>query len=403
MFSKLLRSTTARIVGAICVCLIVISSGSRVIAHAQGQSYLYFQIGESSVTARAEIPVESLNNAAGLGLPTDKRVRATDIEPKLADIQNYVDQHLSIDCAPQSCTAVFQDFGFLNTTFSQFLLLNYTVEGFETLPDELQVKYDVILANEPQHTNLLLIEENWKTGTFANESNALLVFNQPEQVRTLDLTSGSIWQGFTAIVGLGIEHILEGIDHVLFLVALLLPSVLRREDSRWQPVGKFSTALIYIIKIATAFTVAHSITLGLATLGWVNLPSRLVESIIAASIGLAAVDIFIPLFRGRSWVIIFLFGLFHGFGFADVLAELGVTSRYALLSLFGFNLGVEIGQLAIIAVVFPLLYLIRKQFLYRRVALQTGGVLLGAVSLYWFIERAFDINLQVRPALEMLF
>ncbi|MEL6137150.1 MAG: HupE/UreJ family protein, partial [Cyanobacteria bacterium J06628_6] len=118
--------------------------------------------------------------------------------------------------------------------------------------------------------------------------------------------------------------------------------------------------------------------------------------------GLAAVDIFIPIFKGRSWLIIFLFGLFHGFGFADVLAELGVTSQYALLSLFGFNLGVEIGQLAIIAVIFPLLYLVRKQFFYPRFVLQMGGFSLGAMSLYWFVERAFDVNLQVLPVIQGL-
>ncbi|MEO0756748.1 MAG: HupE/UreJ family protein [Cyanobacteria bacterium J06648_16] len=404
MFRKTLHSTFvfATLTALTCLCVVISGWGSGAIAHNTGQSYLYFQIAEDTVTARAEIPVLDLNEVADLGLPTDKKIHGEDIKPSLDRIQDYVSKHLSIGCEPQTCEAVFQDYDFLNTTFSQFLQLNYVVEGFEQLPDALQVQYDVILPEKPQHTNLLLIEENWKTGTFGNESNALLVFNQPGQVQTLDISSGSLFQGFVGVVKLGIEHIVEGIDHVLFLVALLLPSVLRRQDDRWHPVGKFSTAFIYIIKIATAFTVAHSLTLGLATLGIVQVPSRLVESIIAASIGLVAVDIFIPIFKGRSWLIIFLFGLFHGFGFADVLAELGVTSQHALLSLFGFNLGVEIGQLAIIAVVFPLLYLVRKQFFYSRFVLQTGGLALGAMSLYWFVERAFDVNLQVLPVIQGL-
>ncbi|MEL7504608.1 MAG: HupE/UreJ family protein [Cyanobacteria bacterium J06554_6] len=404
MFRKTLHSTLAfAILTALtCICVMISGWGSGAIAHNTGQSYLYFQIAEDTVTARAEIPVLDLNEVADLGLPTDKKIHDEDIEPRLDRIQDYVSKHLSIGCEPQTCEAVFQDYDFLNTTFSQFLRLNYVVDGFEQLPDALQVQYDVILSEQPQHTNLLLIEENWKTGTFGNESNALLVFNQPGQIQTLDISSGSLFQGFVGVVQLGIEHIVEGVDHVLFLVALLLPSVLRRQNGRWQPVGKFSTAFIYIIKIATAFTVAHSLTLGLATLGIVQVPSRLVESIIAASIGLAAVDIFIPIFKGRSWLIIFLFGLFHGFGFADVLAELGVTSQYALLSLFGFNLGVEIGQLAIIAVIFPLLYLVRKQFFYPRFVLQMGGFSLGAMSLYWFVERAFDVNLQVLPVIQGL-
>ncbi|MEM9265470.1 MAG: HupE/UreJ family protein [Cyanobacteria bacterium P01_F01_bin.13] len=350
------------------------------------------------------MPVKELNQVLDLGFPADKKVSMEDIEPHMEQIRAYVNEYLTLDCSPGACEPVFQDHRFLNTTFAQFLLLDYALEGFQELPETIDVTYDVILEQLPQHTNMALVEENWRTGTFQNESTPLMLFKRPGQTQTLDLSAGGIWQGFSAIVNLGILHIVEGIDHVLFLVALLLPSVLRRrEDSLWQPVGKFSTALIYIVKIATAFTIAHSITLCLATLQIVQVPSRLVESIIAASIGLAALDIFIPIFRGRSWLIIFLFGLFHGFGFADVLAELGVTSQHAILSLFGFNLGVEIGQLAIIAVVFPLLYLLRKQRLYPSVVMKTGALLLGAMSLYWFIERAFDVNIRVLPVLQGLF
>ncbi|MBX2865472.1 MAG: HupE/UreJ family protein [Leptolyngbyaceae cyanobacterium MAG.088] len=350
------------------------------------------------------MPVKELNKVLELGFSADKKVRMGDIEPHMEQIQTYVNEHLTLDCSPQVCDLAFQEHGFLNTTFAQFLTLDYVVEGFQDMPDTIDVTYDVILEQLPQHTNMVLVEENWMTGTFKNESTPLMIFKQPGQTQTLDLTSGSLWQGFSAVVYLGIIHIVEGIDHVLFLVALLLPSVLRRrEDSMWQPVGKFSTAFVYIIKIATAFTIAHSITLCLATLQIVQVPSRIVESIIAASIGLAAVDIFYPIFRGRSWLIIFLFGLFHGFGFADVLAELGVTSRNAVLSLFGFNLGVELGQLMIIAVVFPGLYLLRKQRFYPSFVMKIGALLLGAMSLYWFIERAFDVNIRVLPMLQGLF
>ena len=322
----------------------------------------------------------------------------------MEQVKTYVSENLTLDCAPNECNLVFQDHRFLNTTFSQFLLLEYALEGFEELPETIDVTYDVFLEEMPQHLTMALVEENWRTGTFQNESTPFMIFRRPGQTQTLDLTAGGLWQGFSAVVNLGILHILEGIDHVLFLVALLLPSVLRRrENSLWKPVGKFSTAFIYIIKIATAFTIAHSITLCLATLQIVQVPSRLVESIIAASIGLAALDIFIPIFRGRSWLIIFLFGLFHGFGFADVLAELGVTSQNALLSLFGFNLGVEIGQLAIIAVVFPILYFLRRQRFYSGFVIKSGASLLGVTSLYWFVERAFDVNIQVLPVLQGLF
>ncbi|MEM6254390.1 MAG: HupE/UreJ family protein [Cyanobacteria bacterium P01_D01_bin.156] len=374
------------------------------VAHNLGQSYVYLGIGEETIDARVELPLKELNEVLELGFPTDKRVRRDDIRPHLDKIRNYVDEHLTLDCSPEACSLAFQDYRFLNTTFAQFLLLEYDLAGFQTMPTSIDATYDVILEQRPQHTNMLLIEENWMTGTFQNESQPLMIFRKPGQTQTLDLTSGSLWQGFSAIVSLGITHILKGIDHVLFLVALLLPSALwRQQQDAWQPVGKLSTAFVYIVKVATAFTVAHSITLCLATFQIVQVPSRIVESVIAASIGLAAVDIFYPIFRGRSWLLVFLFGLFHGFGFADVLDQLGVTSRHAALSLFGFNLGVEIGQLAIIAVIFPLLYVLRTQRFYASFVMKAGALLLGMISLYWFIERAFDVNIRVLPLLQGLF
>ena len=376
----------------------------RAVAHQLNQSYLYLQIGESSISARAELPITDLNDVLSLGFEPDKRVGHAQLAPHIVDIKAYVAEYVSVECPPQNCELSFTEPDYLNTYQSQFLLLNYDLTGFETLPESLQVSYDVMLAEKPQNTNMLLIEENWKTGTFDNESNALLIFESPGKVQSLDLPSGRLLQGFWGVVKLGVEHILEGIDHVLFLVALLLPSVLRRKDSsQWFPVNKFSTSFLYILKIATAFTVAHSITLCLATLNLVQVPSRFVESIIAASIGLAAVEIFYPIFKGRAWLIIFLFGLFHGFGFADVLSELGVTSQYTALSLFGFNLGVELGQIVIIAVVFPVLYLLRNQRLYNPFLLKTGGLVLGAMSLYWLIERAFDVNIRFLPLLQGLF
>lgn len=407
MLSRLIHSSAIRAVVAALACLLCILGSSLLsgtLAHNLGQSYIYFQVGENTLSARVEMPVKDLDTVLNLGLPADKKIRMGDIEPHIEQIRGYVDENVSLDCAPQTCGLVFQDYGFLNTTFSQFLTLDYVLEGFQDMPETIAITYDVILEQLPQHTNMMLVEENWMTGTFQNESQPLMIFKQPGQTQTWDLTAGSLWQGFSAVVYLGIVHIVEGIDHVLFLVVLLLPSVLRRrQDAMWQPVGKFSTALVYIVKIATAFTIAHSITLCLAALQIVQMPSRIVESVIAASIGLAAVDIFYPIFRGRSWLIIFLFGLFHGFGFADVLTGLGVTSQHAALSLFGFNLGIEIGQLIIIAFVFPVLYLLRNQRLYPSFVMKTGALLLGAISLYWFIERAFDVNIRVLPVLQGLF
>jgi hypothetical protein len=241
----------------------------------------------------------------------------------------------------------------------------------------------------------VLIESNWATGTFANESGISLVFSPDDRSDTLDLTTKGRWKGFVAVVRLGMEHIWEGKDHVLFLIALLLPAVMKREDGQWKPVESFGPALINLVKIVTAFTVAHSVTLSLAALGIVELPSRLVEVVIALSIAIAAFDILKPVFHSKVWIVVLGFGLFHGFGFAGALSEMGVFGEYIWLPLLAFNLGVELGQIVIIAIVFPILFLLRRFPLYPRLFMPVVALFMLAISLALVTERTFDINLPI--------
>ncbi|MEO0537086.1 MAG: HupE/UreJ family protein [Cyanobacteria bacterium P01_A01_bin.123] len=406
MFRKPFRSIASRFAIAALTCLLCIFSSafvSSAIAHALGQSYLYFHIGETAVETRVEMTVRDLNEVLGLGWPANKKVRDSDIEPHLEQIKAYVSDNLAVGSESQTYDLVFQQHSFLNTTFAQFLQLRYVVEGFQALPDSLGITYDVFLAEKPQHTNLVLIEQNWKTGTFANESNASLIYADPGQAQTLDISGGSVLQGVFGVVRLGVGHILSGIDHVLFLAALLLPSVFWREAADWKPVGKLGTPFVRVLKLVTAFSVVHTLALGLGLLQVVAVPLRLVESVTAAAIGLAAVEIFYPVFKGWIWFIVAAFALFHGLGITDELIQNGAMSQYLPLSLLGFNLGIEIGQIVIVAVAVPLLYLLRTQRLYPRYAMPAGGALLGAMSLYWFIEYAFNVNIRVLPFIQGLF
>ena len=145
--------------------------------------------------------------------------------------------------------------------------------------------------------------------------------------------------------------------------------------------------------MVTAFTVAHSITLSLATLGWISLPSRWVESAIAASVVLAALNNVWPVFHGRRWIVAFGFGLIHGFGFASVLADLGLPQGALALALLGFNVGVELGQLAIVAAFLPLAYLLRRSAFYQRAVMRAGSLLIAALAAAWLVERVFDLKL----------
>ena len=168
---------------------------------------------------------------------------------------------------------------------------------------------------------------------------------------------------------------------------------------RWSPVPTFRSGLLRGLKIGTAFTLAHSITLTLGGLEIVTLPSKLVETTIAISIVATAFHNLKPIFANREALIAFIFGIFHGFGFAGLLSDLGVGNGQRVLSLLGFNLGVEIGQAVIILLLFPALFLLRRTRIYVP-ALRIGSIVLAGVATIWALERIFETTLGIDNVLE---
>jgi len=185
----------------------------------------------------------------------------------------------------------------------------------------------------------------------------------------------------------GMEHILGGYDHVLFLLCLLLPSVLKRTSHGWQPVDRLWQAVWPVAGIVTAFTIAHSITLGLAALQIVSLPSSFIEPAIAVTIIVAAIDNVLHVFGGHRAIVTFCFGLIHGFGFAGVLSELKLPRADFAMALLEFNVGLELGQLSIVVVAVSLLYALRPWRGYRRWVIEGGSLVAGVIALTWFAER----------------
>ena len=162
---------------------------------------------------------------------------------------------------------------------------------------------------------------------------------------------------------------------------------------RWCAAASFRAAFVDVAKIVTAFTIAHSITLSLAVMGVVSLPSRWVESAIALSVVLAALNNLYPVVAQGRWIAAFGFGLLHGFGFAGALRDLGLPPNSLALSLVGFNVGVETGQLAIVVLFLPFAYALRATWGYRRLLLTAGSAAIATIAAAWFVERAFDLSL----------
>lgn len=191
----------------------------------------------------------------------------------------------------------------------------------------------------------------------------------------------------------GLRHILGGADHLLFLACLLLPAVLRRApDGRWRPVERWQDALRPMLWTVTMFTIAHSITLGLAAARLVSVSPRVIEPAIALTIALAAWDNLRPLFGARRHGFTFAFGLIHGFGFAEVLAELELPPAEFMSALLRFNIGVELGQLLVVLPLLTLLLALRGRRVYARALVPTGSALALAAAGGWFVERVFDLG-----------
>ena len=205
------------------------------------------------------------------------------------------------------------------------------------------------------------------------------VWHEPQQVHG--------WSSFAKFVGEGVWHVLIGYDHVAFVLLLLLPSVLRSVDGRWQGATSPRTVTRDLVTIVTAFTIAHSTTLALAVTETVVLPAQPIEIAIALSIAVAAFINLMPRLSGWRLPLAFGFGLVHGFGFANVLGELDASGASLLPLLAGFNIGVELAQLGIVAVVLPLIYLSRSRRWYSGGVLPLGSCALGAAGVVWLIQR----------------
>jgi len=152
-----------------------------------------------------------------------------------------------------------------------------------------------------------------------------------------------------------------------------------------------SQAVLPVIGIVSAFTIAHSITLGVAAAQWIALPAAFIEPAIAATIVLAALDNLWPIFPVRRVAVAFCFGLIHGFGFAGVLAELNLPSVRFALALLEFNVGLELGQLAIVVVTVTLLFLLRHRARYRALVVRGGSLAAIAIGALWWVERTANI------------
>jgi len=353
-------------------------------AHKPSDSYLALTVTGSEVHGQWDIALRDLDFALGLDVNGDAQITWGEVRSRSNDINAYAMSRLQMRSNAVTCPAQVSNHLIDDHTDGAYVAIRF-VSVCPAALQSLEVAYQLFFDLDPQHKGLLKLQ--------FRETTATAIFSPEKSVQQFSLGKSGRLQQFIDYLEEGVWHIWIGFDHILFLLALLLPSVAIRRERTWQAVAAFKPAFWSVLKIVTAFTVAHSITLSLATLGIISLPSRWVESIIAASVVLAALNNIFPLFKEQRWIMAFLFGLIHGFGFASVLTDLGLPKGALTLALIGFNVGVELGQLAIVAIFLPVAYLLRHTWFYRRIVLLGGSVLIALLALVWLAERAFDLKL----------
>ena len=354
-------------------------------AHKPSDSYLALEADAGALRGQWDIALRDLEYAIGLDANGDGAITWGELRAKHADIASYALARLALRAGGTACrlepTAHLVD----EHTDGAYAVLRFAADCGGRALREIEIEYTLFADLDPTHRGLLRARLGARTVT------AVL---GPDRPRLLLQAGGlSRLAQFLDYAREGTWHIWIGFDHVLFLLSLLLPSVFVAQGRGWRPAERFSGAFWDVFRVATSFTVAHSITLSLAALSVIQLPSRLVESAIAFSVVLAALNNIWPLVHGRRWLVAFGFGLIHGFGFASVLTDLGLPRETLLLALVGFNLGVELGQLAIVAAFLPLAYALRRTWGYRRIAFVGGSAAIVAVAGLWLVERAFDVKL----------
>jgi hypothetical protein len=364
-------------------------------AHPVPNSLLIFDIKEKTIMAEFQLPLSELELAFGKSLISNPQLSLQNYNTEL---KNYILGHthiygengqlwkvnivkMEIGKAEQSYTGVYNQ-------LEVYLVWNIPEKESNR---KFTLRYDGIVHQVINHQALVSIRQDWDSGKVNNQAAEIGVISMNTEKNVvyplkINLSEGSTWKGFKSMVFLGVEHIVEGVDHLLFLLVLLLPSPLLVNGKRWSSFAGIRPSLIKILKIVTGFTIGHSITLFLGASGWIHIPSQIVEILIAVSILITAVHAVRPIFPNKEVYIASLFGLIHGLAFAATLTNLNLSPGKMILSILGFNIGIEIMQLFVVIMIMPWLLILskNKDYIYLRIS---GAIFALIASVCWITER----------------
>ncbi|MFJ3392547.1 HupE/UreJ family protein [Leifsonia aquatica] len=369
----------------------VLLGASPASAHVVPSTTIELDVHEADITAALTLPKEDLVAASGIDLTGTGPVGASAARAVLS----YLEKHFAVTTGTDHWTVDVADVAETDTeqwgtgTFGAITATATLTPAAASDLRSFTLDYDAIIHQVESADIYVILHSDWATGQVeaARTLGAIQVDTVTGTVPplTVDLEDGSPWNGFVGMLTLGIGHIAEGTDHQLFLLTLLLPAPLLAVGRRWKEVAPARSAVRRITAITIAFTIGHSITLALGALG-LPVPQQPVEALIAVSILIAAAHAIRPLFPGREPLIAGVFGLIHGMAFSATLSALDLSGGQLVLSLLGFNLGIEVMQLVVVLLVLPPLVLLARTRSYTPLRV-TAAALTAAAATGWLLAR----------------
>ena len=368
-------------------------------AHKSSDAYLFAEGDGNVTTLRVDVALRDLDTALPLDADGDARLTWAEVKAARPAIEAYLRSGIGL----QDCILKPAGFALEQRADGVYAATTFDAEcpaGWLLQPGAIQ--YSLFAAIDPTHRAIVRVHsgkdtpqlrlidprEPHKPVATSKRSDLGPQTAVSSALPTATSDASSHTDGFVVE---GVEHILGGFDHVLFLLCLLLPAVMLRNPPgsarAWSPVNHPGQALWPLVGIVTMFTLAHSITLALSAFELVSLPSSIIEPAIALTIVLTALDNIWPLFRVPRAAVAFVFGLVHGFGFAGVLAELHLPAGQFAWALLQFNAGLELGQLALVGTAVTVLYLLRERPAYPRWVIAGGSSAAMLIGVWWFAER----------------
>lgn len=356
-------------------------------AHRSSDAYIYLHIAEHGAEVRIDLGLRDLQDKVGLDADRDGSITWGELRRARAAIERYVIPRLQLRRDGVPCTWVPHELAtadHLGITHAALALRTDCATSSQGEAPLWTLEYSLLFELDRQHRGLLSlrVDDDIDTAVFSPDRREHRFGSgiAPDRGRT-----------FSQYFIEGLWHVWIGLDHLLFLSAVFLPAVLRRTPAGWQVAANPGDALWPTVTLVTSFTIAHALTLAMAAYGVLSIPSRWIESAVAASVIFAGLNNLYPMvYRRLAWIAA-VFGLIHGAAIAGVLIELQLSDSSRVIALLGFNLGVEAAQISLIAVLLPLAYAARHRTTYRRWVHTPGSMLIAIIGLVWLVQRAFNL------------